>query len=149
MRLPCLSLSLPPSLPLSLSLSVCVRVCYRERVGVYMCVCLCTMLVKNMSQLFLENLNMHLTIVNKMSLKIKSRLKSDCRENVTASEHSSILQAFAIQLRYWLFEISPLRSLKLWNLKSVWTKPKFWSHLLKVTKAKPKVNKVLQNFMKA
>jgi hypothetical protein len=27
-------------------------------------------------------------------------------------------------------------------------KPKFWSHLLKVLKAKPKVNKVLQNVTK-
>jgi len=38
--------------------------------------------------------------------------------------------------------------LKLKNFEPVRTKPKFWSHLPKVPKAQPKVNKVLQNFTK-
>ncbi len=46
-------------------------------------------------------------------------------------------------MRYWLFQLSPLPSSKLWNFKSVQTKPKFCSLLWKYIKQNWKLTKYI------
>ncbi len=71
---------------------------------------------------------------------------------VGPSLHTQVSKKLVVhywEVCYWLFQFLPLPSTKFWNFKLVWARPKFCRIVLKLPKAKVKVNEMQWKWTKS